>query len=206
MNVALYFGSFNPIHNGHLIIANFALQNERIDEVWFVVSPLNPFKKNYQLLNEHHRINLVRNAIEGEVRMKASNVEFGLPKPSYTSETLIYLSEKYPNHSFSIITGSDSFNNIERWKNSEYIINNYFFWVYKRPEHDIVESNKKKYFQFTAPLLEISSTLIRNMINENKSIRYLVPDSVYEEIKNNNYYRDKLKNPTQKNTKNNHNG
>ena len=116
MKIGLYFGSFNPIHVGHLIIASHVLSNTSLDELWFVVSPQNPFKKHSTLLNEQHRLTLVRAAIEGEKKLRASNVEFKLPKPSYTIDTLTYLAEKYPQHIFSIIMGSDSFQNIEKWK------------------------------------------------------------------------------------------
>src|SRR6478672_4307435 len=120
--IGLYFGSFNPVHHGHLIIAKHLLNQKLVDEVWFVVSPQNPFKNSGTLLNENHRYFLLQEAIEGEQKLKVSNVEFKLPKPSYTVNTLSYLQEKYPDHSFSIIMGSDSFQNIEKWKNAEVII------------------------------------------------------------------------------------
>jgi len=122
MKIGLYFGSFNPIHIGHLIIASHIVNNTDCDEVWFVVSPQNPFKSSSTLLNENHRLELVKIAIEGETKIKASNVEFKMPKPSYTIDTLIYLSEKYSKNSFSIIMGSDGFQNIEKWKNYKQII------------------------------------------------------------------------------------
>lgn len=196
MNIALYFGSFNPIHIGHLIIANFAVQQKEIDEVWMVVSPQNPLKNENQLLNEHHRLQLLRLALEGEHKIKASNIEFQLPKPSYTVDTLIYLGEKYPKYKFDIIIGSDSFLNLSNWKNPSFLKKNCFFWVYERTAFPIINENGYKYKKLEAPILNISSTLIRKMIKEKKSIRYLVPDSVAESILINNYYMDKLKNPT----------
>jgi nicotinate-nucleotide adenylyltransferase len=194
MKIGLYFGSFNPIHTGHLIIANHIANNTELDEVWFVVSPQNPFKNTNSLLNEQHRLSLVRIAIEGEKKLKASNVEFKLPKPSYTADTLLYLSEKYPKHIFSIIIGSDSFQNIEKWKNYKYIINNYNIFIFQRPSF-LVENKAKNITIVDAPLLEISSTQIRKNIKEKKSIRYLVTDAVKEEIELKNYYKSSLENP-----------
>ncbi len=195
MKIGLYFGSFNPIHTGHLIIANHIANNTELDEVWFVVSPQNPFKNTNSLLNEQHRLSLVKIAIEGEKKLKASNVEFKLPRPSYTADTLLYLSEKYPKHIFSIIIGSDSFQNIEKWKNYKYIINNYNILIYQRPTFFVTNENENIKI-IDAPLLEISSTHIRKNIKEKKSIRYLVTDAVMEEITLKNYYKSSLENPT----------
>ena len=195
MKIGLYFGSFNPIHTGHLIIANHIANNNELDEVWFVVSPQNPFKNTNSLLNEQHRLSLVKIAIEGEKKLKASNVEFKLPKPSYTADTLLYLSEKFPKHNFSIIIGSDSFQNIEKWKNYKYIINNYNVFIYHRPGF-IIEKTTENTTILDAPLLEISSTHIRKNIKNKKSIRYLVTDAVMEEIELKNYYKSSLENPS----------
>jgi len=188
MKVALYFGSFNPIHHGHLIIANEILQQEKYHELWFIVSPHNPFKNENNLLNANHRFQLVQLAIEGESKLKASNVEFKLPKPSYTVNTLIYLKEKYPNHQFDIVLGSDGFQNISKWKNSDFIINNYKFLIYKRPGFEITNEAGADVKEILGSQLYISSTHIRKLIEENKSIRYLVPDLVNEEIKARGYY------------------
>ena len=196
MNIGLYFGSFNPIHTGHLIIANYIANNTELDEVWFVVSPQNPFKNTSSLLNEQHRLSLIEIAIEGEKKLKTNNVEFKLPKPSYTADTLIYLTEKYPAKKFSIIMGSDGFQNIEKWKNYKYIINNYKLYIYLRPSFDINKPIVNNIEIVDAPLLEISSTLIRKNIKEKKSIRYLVTDNVMEEIITKNYYGNNLENPT----------
>ena len=195
MKVGLYFGSFNPIHIGHLIIGSYLSDNTDLDEVWFVVSPQNPFKKSSSLLNEQHRLSLVQIAIEGEKKLKASNVEFKLPKPSYTSDTLIYLSEKYPENKFAVIMGSDSFQNIERWRNYNQIINNYNIYIFLRPGYPVENIYEKNIYVITAPLIEISSTLIRKNIRANKSIRFFVPDSVMEEIREKNYYGSLLENP-----------
>lgn len=190
MKVGLYFGSFNPIHHGHLIIANFMVQNTALDQVWFVVSPQNPFKPSGVLLNEHHRLFLAQTAIEGETKLKVSDIEFRLPRPSYTVDTLTYLHEKYPTHEFAIIMGSDSFENLPRWKNFEHILSNYPIYVYKRPGHEVNNTFENADVTILkAPLLEISATHIRKNIKEGKSIRYLVPDRVKEEIERNSYYR-----------------
>ncbi len=196
MNVGLYFGSFNPIHIGHLIIANHIVNNSLLNEVWFVISPQNPFKNTASLLNEQHRLSLVKIAIEGEKKLKASNVEFALPKPSYTIDTLVYLSEKYPSKKFSIIMGSDGFQNIEKWKNYKQIIDNYSLHIYQRPGFEIQSPTNSNINIIDAPLLQISSTEVRKLIKQKKSIRYLVTDAVKEEIELKHYYNNSLENPT----------
>lgn len=189
MNIGLYFGSFNPIHHGHLIIAKFMTQNTSLDQVWFVVSPQNPFKTTTSLLNEYHRLHLVRIAIEGEFELKASDIEFHLPKPSYTVDTLAYLEEKYPQHSFSVIMGSDSFQNLPKWKNAGVIMNRYPLYIYTRPGFEVPLLQSGNVTVVDAPLLQISATHIRDLQKQGKSIRYLVPDAVMNEIVSNNYYK-----------------
>ncbi len=189
MKIGLYFGSFNPVHIGHLIIANHLVTNTDLQQVWLVVSPQNPLKPSASLLNEYHRLHLARIAIEGEKNLKVSNVEFNLPKPSYTIDTLIYLEEKYPEHQFAIIMGSDSLLNISKWKNYQALLKNYSIYIYKRPGFTIDETNITNLHILDAPLLEISSTQIRKLIKEHKSIRYLVPDMVLEEIEKYGYYK-----------------
>jgi nicotinate-nucleotide adenylyltransferase len=189
MKVGLYFGSFNPIHVGHLIIANHVAQETDLQQVWFVISPQNPFKVNHSLLNEYHRLHLVRLAIADEKNLKAIDIEFRLPKPSYTVTTLQYLEEKYPEHEFAVIMGSDSLQNLDKWKNAEVIMSRYPLYIYTRPGFEIREDLPIKKTVLNAPLLEISSTHIREMIKSGKSIRYLVPDAVKEEIESNHYYK-----------------
>lgn len=193
MKVGLYFGSFNPIHNGHLIIANYIVQNTPLEQVWFVISPQNPLKKSSTLLNEYHRLYLVQVSIEDEPALKASDIEFRLPKPSYTINTLTYLAEKFPSHEFSIIMGSDSYQNLPEWKNYQQLLSTYPIYVYERPGFKPENKYEKAIVNFVkAPLLEISSTYIRNIIKEGKSIRYLVPDKVRLEIEQNAYYRNSI--------------
>jgi len=192
MQVGLYFGSFNPIHHGHLLIAMYILEKTELDQIWFVVSPQNPLKPSGSLLNEYHRLHLVHLAIEGEKRLKASDIEFKLPKPSYTADTLTYLQEKYPTHVFSVIMGSDSFQNIPKWKNYSYLLQNYPIYIYKRATHEKLASYpeaKELIILDEAPLLPISATDIRKKMKAGRSIRYLVPDAVREEIEKNGYYR-----------------
>lgn len=189
MNIGLYFGSFNPVHAGHLIIANHILNETSLEKLWFVISPQNPFKINHSLLNEYDRLHLLRLATEDDLRMKVSDIEFSLPKPSFTSVTLAHLSEKYPDHSFSVVMGSDSFQNLHKWKNYEFIVKNYPVYVYKRPGFEVENLLNAKLTLLEAPLLEISATHIRQLVKAGKSIRYLVPDNVREEIEKSNYYR-----------------
>lgn len=190
MRIGLYFGSFNPIHTGHLIIANHIRQQADLNQVWLVVSPQNPFKTSAALLNEYHRLALVQLGIDDEPGLKASDIEFRLPKPSYTANTLAYLTEKYPQHEFSIIMGSDSFQNILKWKNPDYILKHHTIYVYKRRGSEIKHIPENGTVKIVdAPLLEISATHIRDNVKNGKSIRFLVPDKVKEEIEKNGYYR-----------------
>lgn len=189
MKIGLYFGSFNPVHVAHLIISNHILNETNIEKIWFVVSPQNPFKQESNLLNEYHRLHLVRLATEDDTRIKASDIEFSLPKPSYTSATLAYLADKYPEHEFSIIMGSDSFQNLPKWKNHEVIVKNYTLYIYRRAGFEIENKIGANVKVLDAPMLQISSTLVRKYIKEGKSVRYMVPDKVLDEIEKGGYYR-----------------
>ena len=190
MKIGLFFGSFNPVHNGHLIIANYMLENSDLEQVWMVLSPQNPFKQNNTLLNEYHRLYLMQLAIEGEQHIKAVDIEFKLPKPSYTINTLAYLEEKYPMHEFSIIMGADSLQNVEKWKSGDVIIKRYPIYVYNRPGIEIHNTPAQaNIIRTESPLIEISSSMLRKMIKEKRSIRYYVPDSVYQEIMKAGYYK-----------------
>ena len=189
MKIGLYFGSFNPIHIGHLIVASYVANHTDMQQVWFVVSPQNPLKPSSVLLNEYHRLHLVRLAVEYDLRLKASEVEFKLPRPSYTIDTLTYLQEKYPQNEFSIIMGSDSFQNLPHWKNFEQLVKNFPFIIYQRPGFEVTDHWGAAVKVLNAPLLQISATEIRNNIKSGKTIRYLVPDKVREEIEMNHYYK-----------------
>jgi nicotinate-nucleotide adenylyltransferase len=188
MNIGLYFGSFNPIHIGHLIIASYAKHTTNLDQVWMVVSPQNPLKPSKSLLNEYDRLHLIHKAIEDDTNLKVSDVEFRLSKPSYTVHTLAYLTEKYPHHNFGVIMGSDSFINLPNWKNYEYILKHHHIYIFKRPGFEITDWLRAETTIIEAPLLEISSTKIREMIKTSIPIRYLVPDAVAKEIEDNRYY------------------
>lgn len=189
MNIGLYFGSFNPIHVGHLIIANFILNETDLKKVWFVVSPQNPLKSNNSLLNEYDRLQLARLSTEFDNRISVSDIEFNLPKPSYTINTLTYLREKYPSHNFTIIMGSDSFKNLNKWKNYEKIVKDYSIYIFKREGFEIENTVQASIKVIDAPLLQISATHIRRLIKEGKSIRYLVPENVREEIESRKFYK-----------------
>lgn len=195
MKIGLYFGSFNPIHHGHLIVAQTMLQDTDLQEVWFVVSPQNPFKKSGKLLNENHRFHLVELAIESAQGLRASKVEFKLPRPSYTVDTLAYLKEQYHQHEWVIIMGSDGFQNIHQWKNAEYLMANYAIYIYPRPGYTLENHKNASVKLIRAPLLEISSTHIRYLISSRKSIRYLVPETVESEIIRQHYYLSAMENP-----------
>jgi len=191
MDIGLYFGSFNPIHTGHLIIANHVLNETSLQKIWLIVSPQNPLKKSNSLLNEFDRLHLARLAVQDDNRIKCSDIEFNLSKPSYTTNTLAFLSEKYPEHVFSIIMGSDSYQNLDKWKNFETIVSNYSIYVYKREGHEINKFWGPEPVILNAPLIQISATQIRDHLKNGKSIRYLVPEIVREEIETRKFYKQK---------------
>lgn len=189
MKIGLFFGSFNPIHVGHLIIANSVANFSDIDQVWFVVSPQNPFKKNLSLLHEFDRLTMVERAIADNSKLKTSDVEFNMPKPSYTIDSLSILADKYPQHEFIIIMGEDNLVQFKNWKNYEKILEFYNIYVYPRPNtplHEFRNHEKIKFIE--APLLEISATYIRKNIKENKSIKYLVTEPVEDYINLKKFY------------------
>ena len=191
MRIGLFFGSFNPVHNGHLIIANHILNESDLNKIWFIISPQNPFKQTSGLLNNYDRLHLVNKAIENDERMKASDVEFKLPMPSYTINTLNFLKEKYPTYRFVIIMGSDGFQNLSKWKDYELIIKDYPLVVYERPGFKIENNINATVHTLKAPLLDISATYIRELARRNKSIKYLVPENIELDIKNNVFFRQK---------------
>lgn len=190
MKIGLFFGSFNPIHMGHLIIANVMAENADLNKVWLVVSPQNPLKPSKGLLHEFDRYDMVKAAIADNYKLEVSDVEFHLPKPSYTIHTLAHLTEKHPGKEFKLILGEDNLENFTKWKNYEEILRHYGLYVYPRP--NVTNSELKRHSKvkmIDAPLLDISATYIRNCIRSNKSIRYLVPDVVEQMIRTKQFYK-----------------
>jgi len=189
MKIGLFFGSFNPIHIGHLVIANTMVESTDLKQVWFVVSPQNPFKKSATLLHEFDRIDMVRMAIDDNSNLQASDIEFNMPKPSYTIDTLAYLTDKFPQHEFSLIIGEDNLESFPRWKNYEQILQHHRLLVYPRP--GIAESQLKNHASVKlveAPMFDISATFIREAVKNNRSIKYLVPQQVETFIKTKKFY------------------
>ena len=172
------------------MVASYIANHTDLQQIWLVVSPQNPHKSQSSLLNEYDRLHLAQLAIENDDQIKVSDIEFKLPKPSYTIDTLTYLEEKFPKHEFSVIMGGDSFQNLPRWKNFETLVKNYQFIVYRRPGFDITESYGAKMQYLEAPMLELSATLIRNNCKEGITIRYLVPEDVRLEIERCNYFKE----------------
>ena len=189
MNIGLFFGSFNPIHIGHLIIVNSILNEAVVEKVWLVVSPLNPFKTGTFLLPEADRLELANGSVAHDPRIVASDVEFKLPRPSFTYVTLDHLRRNFSQHKFSIIMGSDSFQDLPKWKNFGEIIDNHEIIIYRRPSFEVENKINARVHILDAPLLEISSTEIRELVDKGKSIRYLVPDSVREIIEERDFYK-----------------
>lgn len=192
MKIGLYFGTFNPIHVGHLIIANHMAEHADLDQVWMVVTPHNPLKKKATLLNDHHRLQMVYLATENFPKIKPSDIEFKLSQPNYTVNTLVHLQEKYPNHEFSLIMGEDNLKSLHKWKNYEVILEHHDIYVYPRisSETENLElKNHPKIHLIDAPVVEISSTDIRHNIKKDKNVQPLLPHKVWEYIDHNNFYR-----------------
>lgn len=188
--VGLFFGSFNPIHIGHLIIANYMANHTDLSEVWLVISPQNPLKVKAGLANMYDRLEMVNLALNGVEHIKASDVEFALPKPSYTVDTLIHLEEKYPNKSFYLIMGADNLASLKKWKNYEVILKNYSIYIYPRPGSDIDEWVNHPSIHITdTPLMELSSTFIRQAIKADKNVQFFLPDKVIQFIEGKNLYK-----------------
>jgi nicotinate-nucleotide adenylyltransferase len=187
--VGLFFGSFNPIHNGHMIIANYMLEFTEINKIFFVVSPQNPFKKQENLLEDYHRLAIVNEVIGDSYKYIASDIEFKMPRPSYTIDTLTYLKEKYPTKEFSLIMGSDNLKNFHKWKNAERILEEHKLYVYPRPGFDVDKyKDNPNVINTVAPLMEISSTFIRQSIKEEKDIRYFMPEKAWKYIREMHFY------------------
>ncbi|MCB9224569.1 MAG: nicotinate-nucleotide adenylyltransferase [Crocinitomicaceae bacterium] len=198
--IGLFFGSFNPIHVGHLILGNYMADCTDLDEVWFVVSPHNPLKEKANLLDDHHRLAMVRIAVEDNDRLKASDIEFSLPKPSYTVFTLQSLKEKYPDHTFILIMGEDNIRTLHKWRNFEYLLENHEIYVYPRvltvqeaksedlSTNDFHNHSNVKVFE-NVPLMKVSSSYIRDAVKNKNDVRYLLTDEVYKYLDEMNFYK-----------------
>lgn len=189
MQIALFFGSFNPVHVGHLIIAQSILDLDFIQQLWFVVSPQNPFKQKKSLLAERQRYNLLKMATENNDQLKVSDIEFGLPKPSYTIDTLAYMEEKYPQQKFHLVMGSDNLTHLHKWKNADVLKANYPIIVYPRPDHPVTEHADIQLTVIEAPLLNISSTFIRKRIKAKQNINFYLPESVTKYVDEMGFYK-----------------
>jgi len=185
--IGLFFGSFNPIHLGHTIISNYIYNEFELDEIWFIVSPHNPLKDNDKLIDERHRLEMVRLAIGAFDCFKAIDVEFYLPRPSYTIDTLKYLKKKFPYYNFFLLMGSDNMKFFDKWKNYQEILKNYKIIVYPRKDFNFTFTHQNIYY-INAPLIELSSTYIRELIRNKKNIYFFVGEKVYTYIKQNNLY------------------
>lgn len=191
MKIGLFFGSFNPIHIGHMVIANHMVEFTDLDEVWFVVSPHNPHKKKATLLDGYHRLEMVRIAIGKNYKLRASDIEFSLPQPSYTVDTLTYIHEKYPMHNFSLIMGMDNLETLHKWKNHEVILENYNIYVYPRIDSSNTNLGKHSNIHIVkdVPIMQISATFIRKAIKEGKNVAPLLYPDVWDFLEKNNFYR-----------------
>jgi nicotinate-nucleotide adenylyltransferase len=192
MKIGLYFGTFNPIHIGHLIIANHMAEHSDLDQIWMVVTPHNPHKQKSTLLDDHHRLEMVYLATADFQKIKPSDVEFKLPQPNYTVNTLVHLQEKYPQHEFSLIMGEDNLNSLHKWKNYEVILQNHNLYVYPRLNSGKIDEqfiNHSKINRVGAPVIELSSTFIRESIKNNKNVIPMLPEKVWKYIEHNLFYK-----------------
>jgi len=192
MKIGLYFGTFNPVHIGHLIIANHFAEYSDLDKIWMVITPHNPFKKKKTLLDNHHRYQLVLEAVEDYPKIEASTVEFNLPQPNYTTNTLAHLKEKYPQHEFCLIMGEDNLRTLHKWKNYEVILEHHDIYVYPRIGEETTKPellNHKRVHVIDAPVVEISSTAIRKALKDGKNCRPLLPNPVWVYIDQMGFYK-----------------
>ena len=204
MNIGLYFGTFNPIHIGHLVIANHIVEQTILDQVWFVVTPQNPLKNKSTLLKDSHRLAMVREAVYDSPKLEASDIEFGLSKPNYTASTLAHIMDKHPDHSFSLIMGEDNLRNFHKWKNYENILSNHTIYVYPRvltpqeedeykslntDEIDKLRANKNIIYCQDAPVMRISASFIRKSIKENNDVRFLLSEPVHKYVEEMHFYK-----------------
>lgn len=193
MKIGLYFGTFNPIHVGHMIIANHLAEQTHLEQIWMVVTPHNPHKQKSTLLDDYQRLHLVRLATEDYPKIKPSDIEFKLPQPNYTVNTLAHLMERYPQHEFSLLMGEDNLKSFHKWKNYEYILNHHDIYVYPRVSKEEENEGLKghpRIHHVAAPIIEISSTFIREQIKAKKNIRPLLPNPVWEYVDHNNCYKN----------------
>ena len=192
MKIGLYFGTFNPIHVGHLIIANHMAEYSDLEQIWMVVTPHNPHKQKNTLLDDYQRLHLVRLATEEYPKIKPSDIEFKLPQPNYTVNTLAHLKDHYPQHEFSLIMGEDNLKSLHKWKNHEYILENHDIYIYPRISEECENlelKNHPRINKIDAPIVEISSTFIRENIKNKKNIRPLLSEKVWEYVDHNNFYK-----------------
>ena len=192
MKIGLYFGTFNPIHVGHMIIANHMAEHSDLNQIWMVVTPHNPLKQKSSLLDDYHRLHLVNLATEEYPKIKSSDIEFKLSQPNYTVNTLAHLKDKYPQHEFSLIMGEDNLNSLHKWKNYKFILENHDIYVYPRLNSGEIDEQfvtNAKIHRIGAPVIELSSTFIRESIKNKKNIRPLLPEKVWEYVDHNNFYR-----------------
>jgi nicotinate-nucleotide adenylyltransferase len=192
MRIGLYFGSFNPIHIGHLIIANHLVEYSNLDEIWFVVTPHNPFKKKNTLLDNYQRLEMVHLATDTYTKLKPSAIEFKLPQPNYTINTLVHLLEKYPQHEFSLIMGEDNLKSFHKWKNYQLILEQHQIYVYPRLSNTTLETqfqNHKNIHKIEAPIMQLSSTHIRRAIKEGKNVKPMLSEPVWKYIDDMNFYK-----------------
>ncbi len=192
MKVGLFFGTFNPIHVGHLTIANHLAENSDLDQVWFVVTPHSPFKKKNSLLDNNQRLEMVYRATKEYDKLKPSDIEFGLPQPNYTINTLVHLEEKFPNHEFCLIMGEDNLKSFHKWKNYQMILETHNIYVYPRISEGKVETQfdeHPKIHHVDSPIMELSSTFIRKSIKNSKNVRPMLPENVWEYLDEMNFYK-----------------
>lgn len=190
MHIGLFFGSFNPVHVGHMVLANYMASFTELEQVWFIVSPHNPLKEKSSLLDQNQRLHMVNLAIGDSNQLKSSSIEFGLPQPSYTIHTLAHLKEKYPQHRFSLIMGEDNLESFTKWKNYEEILKHHTIFVYPRPGCNAGElKNHKNVIMTNAPVLELSSTMIRQSIKDKKDVSFFVPRAVWEYLDEMHFYK-----------------